>query len=128
MGGEGWGAGMGIESMRGMVPQAFFRNAGCREHQRWKCPMLNVENSLSVQALFLLLLHTIYLFSVVALETKYFLHESAFYPDKSSESAERNRIFFNPRSRVVKGLVQAPNQRMPIISAPRTLVHPMSHF
>ena len=97
---------MGIESMRGMVPQAFFRNAGCREHQRWKCPMLNVENSLSVQALFLLLLHTIYLFSVVALETKYFLHESAFYPDKSSESAQRNRIFFNPRSRVVKGLVR----------------------
>ena len=37
---------MGIESMRGMVP----RNAGCGEHQRWKCPMLRVENSLSVQA------------------------------------------------------------------------------
>ena len=51
---------MRIESMRGMVPQAFFRNAGCREHQRWKCTMLNVEISLSVQALFLILLHTIY--------------------------------------------------------------------
>ena len=95
--------------------------------------MLNVENSLSVQALFLLLLHTIYLFSVVALGTKYFLHESAFfYPDKSSESAQRNRIFLHPLSRVVKGLVQTPNQRMPIINhkfcAPRTLGHPMSHF
>ena len=119
---------MGIESMRGMVPQAFFGNAGCGEHQRWKCPMLSVENSLSVQALFHILLHTIYLFSVVALGTKYFLHESAFYPVKSSESAQQNRIFFNPRFRVVKGLVQTPNQRMPIIDVPRTLVHPMSHF
>ena len=89
----GGGAGMGIESMRGMVPQAFFRNAGCGEHQRWKCAMLNVENSLSVQALFLILLHTIYLFSVVALGTKYFLHESAFYPDKSSESAQKTESF-----------------------------------
>ena len=45
--------------------------------------------------LFLILLHTIYLFSVVAPGTKYFVHESPFYPDKSSESAQRNRIFFN---------------------------------
>ena len=90
--------------------------------------MLRVENSLSVQAH--VFSHSLaYDISVpVALGTKYFVHESSFYPHKSSESAQRNRIFLNPRSRVVKGLVQTPNQRMPIIGAPRTLVHPMSQF
>ena len=92
-GGGGGGAGMGIESMRGMVPQAFFRNAGCGEHQRWKSAMLNVENSLSVQALFLILLHTIYLFSVVALGTNIFYTNRPFIQTKAVNPLKKPNLF-----------------------------------